>query len=182
MASLSTRYQSSFQWQLSTTEPDASSRRHKQWLENVNGTPLVWRWSSLGLLVKELCSDMLHRAVETEWKSISDIVEGSSLYLKIDCLSTTDALVFWVWFSHLWFIISEICDLTLSLLIETKKRSNWLNLFYLNLLLISAQGVPVILKQRYYQFIWLDELFIPMQHKYPSSLTALDELYNRWKR
>lgn len=59
MASLSRKYQSSFQWQVSTTKPDASSRRHKQRLENVNTTSLVWCWSSQGLLVRncaQICS------------------------------------------------------------------------------------------------------------------------------
>lgn len=41
MAPLSTKYQSSFWWQVSTTEPDASSRRQEQRLENVNNTSLV---------------------------------------------------------------------------------------------------------------------------------------------
>lgn len=50
-------------------------------------------------------------------------------------------------------------DLTPRLPNEIKKRPKLLNLFYLNLLSISAQGVPVILKPRYYQFICLDELF-----------------------
>jgi len=62
----SPRYQSSFQWRVSATEPAASSGRHEQRLENVNNTSLVWLWSSLGLPVRNGAQP---RSTErTKWK------------------------------------------------------------------------------------------------------------------
>lgn len=97
MASLSPKYQSSFQWQVSTTEPDASSRHHNQWLENVNNTSDVWCRPSLGLLAGNRAWDMHHRARRVEkhtWHCGRIIsVSENRLWAAADAL---DALV---WFS-----------------------------------------------------------------------------------